>query len=353
MGTGFIDWTGKELHLYIFKKRSGNYSLEETKSLPLENELDQSSISSLVKGNFENVCLSLPISILSLREMSFPFSDRKKIKETIAYELEGTLLGNVNDYSIDYMITGTAENAAKVLAVCIEKRRLREIIDIFSSSGLEPKLITSIDLRLTGGDSVKLLKGSIADTEIRAEAARKDLSEQSINLRQDDLAYKKDIEETRKTLQLSAFLLLILLLMFLTNTMITFSSLKKEQKSLSKNIQIVYQTAFPEDKKVVDAVRQFKGNINTLKKKNAVLGGTPVLDILQSIANLKNKNITLHEFSADENNITVKGSAASFEEVESFKTALSSGFENAKVSESSASADKKINFTIIMKEKAI
>ena len=353
MGTGFIDWTEKELHLYIFRKSRGNYSLEETKSLPLEGALDQNSISSLVKGSFENICLSLPLNILSLREMSFPFSDRKKIKETIAYELEGSLLGNVNDYSIDYMITGYAENAAKVLAICIEKRRLREIIDIFSSSGLEPKLITSIDIRLAGGESIKLLEGSVSDMEIRAEAARKELSEQSINLRQDDLAYKKDIEQTRKTLQLSAFLLLILLLMLLTNTIITFTYLKKVQKSLSKKIQSVYQTAFPEDKKIVDAVRQFKGNINTLKKKNAVLGGTPVLDILQSIANLKNRNIILHEFSADENNITVKGSAASFEEVESFKTALSSGFENAKVSDSSASADKKINFTIIMKEKAI
>ena len=353
MGTGFIDWTEKELHLYIFKKNRGNYSLEDRISMPLEGELDQNSISSLVKGSFENICLSLPLNILSLREMSFPFSDRKKIKETIAYELEGSLLGNVNDYSIDYMITGSAENAAKVLAVCIEKKKLSEIINIFSSSGLEPKLITSIDIRLAGGESIKLLEGSISDPEIRAEAARKELSEQSINLRQDDLAYKKDIEQTRKTLQLSAFLLLILLLMLLTNTMITFTSLKKEQKLLSKKIQIVYQTAFPEDKKVVDAVRQFKGNINTLKKKNAVLGGLPALDILQNIANLKNRNITLHEFSADENSIVVKGSAASFEEVESFKTALSSSFENAKVSDSSASADKKINFTIIVKEKVI
>ncbi|MEW6715257.1 MAG: GspL/Epsl periplasmic domain-containing protein [Nitrospirota bacterium] len=353
MGTGFIDWTDKELHLYIFRKSRGGYSLEETKTLPLEGELDQNSISSLITGSFENISLSLPLNILSLREMSFPFSDRKKIKETIAYELEGSLLGNVNDYSIDYMITGSAENAAKVLAVCIEKRRLREIIDIFSSSGLEPKLITSIDIRLAGGESIKLLEGSVSDTGIRAGAAGKELSEQSINLRQDDLSYKKDIEQTRKTLQLSAFLLLILLLMLLTNTMITFTSLKKEQKLLSKNIQTVYQTAFPEDKKVVDAVRQFKGNINTLKKKNAVLEGLPALDILQNIANLKNKNITLYEFSADENSIVVKGSAASFEEVESFKTALSSSFENAKVSDSSASADKKINFTIIMKEKVI
>lgn len=353
MATGFIDWTEKELHLYIFRKSRGNYSLEDIKSLPLEGELDQNSISSLVKSSFENICLSLPLSFLSLREMNFPFSDRKKIKETIAYELEGSLLGNVNDYCIDHMITGSTESAAKVLAVCIEKKKLREIIDIFSSSGLEPKLITSIDIRLTGGDSLKLLEGPIADTAIRAEAARKEVSEKLLNFRQDDLSYKKDIEETRKTLQLSGFLLLILLIMLLTNTMITFTSLKNEQKSLSKKIQSVYQTAFPEDKKVVDAVRQFKGNINTLKKKNAVFGGTPVLEILQSIANLKNRNITLHEFSADENNIAVKGTAASFEEVESFKTALSSSFENAKVSDSSAFADKKINFTITMKEKSI
>ncbi len=353
MGIGFIDWREKELYLYVFEKKRGGYSLQETSSLPVEGELDQNSISSLVKGNFENICLSLPANILSLREMSFPFSDRKKIKETISYELEGSLLSSAGDYSIDYIITGSDGNVSKVLAVCIEKRRLREIIDAFSSAGLEPKFITSIDIILAGGNSKQLLEGPLPETETRAEAARKELSEQSINLRQDGLSYKRDIEHVKKIFQLSAFLLLILLLMLLTNTIITFTSLKKEQKSLSKRINNVYQTAFPEDKKIVDAVRQFKGNINTLKKKNAVLGGMPALDILQRIANLKNRSITLHEFNADENNIVVKGAASSFEEVEAFKTALSSAFENAKVSDSSATTDKKINFTIVMKERSI
>lgn len=353
MATGFIDWTEKELYLYVFKKRRGDYSLEEKSSIPLSGGLDKSAVSSLSKSGLDNVFLSLPANILSFRELSFPFTDGKKIKETISYELDGTLLGNVNDYSIDYVMNGSAENASKVLAACIEKKKLGEIIDIFSSSGLEPKFITSIDIRLSGGESIKLLEGAASDTELRAETARRELLELSINLRQDDLAYKKDIEHTRKTLHLSASLLLIFLIMLLTNTMITFTSLKKERTLLSKNIQSVYQSAFPDDKKVVDPVRQFKGNVNTLKKKSIVLGGVSALDILQNIANLMDRNITLHEFSADENNIVVKGSAASFEEVDSFKSALSGVFYDVKVSDSSASLNKKIGFTIIMKEKAI
>jgi len=129
-------------------------------------------------------------------------------------------------------------------------------------------------------------------------------------------------------------------------------SLNKEHRSLSTEMQKIYSSVFPEEKKIVDAKRQFAGKINALKKKNAVLSGIPALDILYDIASGKNiKGITLHEFTAEGKNIIIKGTAGSFEDVESLKNALSNAFRNAKVTDSGATADKKIGFTIIMQEK--
>jgi hypothetical protein len=86
-------------------------------------------------------------------------------------------------------------------------------------------------------------------------------------------------------------------------------------------------------------------------KKKAALLGIPVLDILLDIAKLKDKNITLHEFKADRENIIIKGTATSFEDIELFKNTLSSSFVSVKVLDSKASSDKKVMFTIAMKER--
>ncbi len=353
MTTGFIDWTEGKICLYIFEKKGSDYILVDTVYSSFEDELNQNSLAPLAKTNIEYIYLSVPLNLLSLREMSFPFSDKNKIKDTISYELEGILLGNISDYSIDHVVTESLESGSKVLAVCIEKTRLKEIINTFSSVGLEPKVITSVDLRLSAGKPENLLEDPAFSEEIRAEAVREELLNPSINLRQKDLAYTGDIERTKKTFRSTAVLVLILLLILGADTTLRFRSLKKEHTLLTKEINTTYRNAFPADTKIVDAVRQFRGNLNLLMRKKAVLEGIPVLDTLLNIADLKDNNITLHEFTADEDNILIKGTTVSFKDVESFKNTLSSFFIDVKVLDSNASADKKISFTVTMKEKNI
>lgn len=346
---GFIDWTEKKLSLYIFEKEGNQYILADTLSVPLEGELSQSFLTSLVKTSIKYIYLSVPVNLLSLRELSFPFSDKNKIKDTISYELEGILLGNVSNYSIDYFIKESSESGTRVLAACMEKTKLRHIIDIFSSVGLDPVAITSIDLRLSGNNIEKLFGESSSEEEIRAEAVREELVNPSINLRQDELAYKGDIERIKKSILLTGVLVFILLLILGADTTLKLIYLKKENVLVTKEINRTYHNAFPEDTKIVDAVRQFKGNLNSLKEKETILSGIPALDILLDIANQKNKNITLNEFTADGENIIIKGTALSFENVDAFKNVLSSSFTKVKVIDSKASPDKKIDFSIIMK----
>ena len=353
MKIGFIDWTEEELNLYVFEKDGEILEHIDSHSVLIENDLNQLLITSLLKDNIENIYLSIPLNLLTLREKNFPFSDRDKIRDTIAFELEGMLLGNISDYSVEHVIIESGDSGSKVMAVCLEKARLSEIIDVFSSAGIDPKVVTSIDLWLYGGKAEYILEKPISDKTLRIEAAKQELTSPSVNLRQDELAYTGDIEKFRKNLKSSAILILIFLIILGANSIFGLASAKNKNSSLTKQINTIYRNVFPKDKKIVDLERQFRGHLNRLKSKKASLGGIPVLDILSAVAENSGKNITLNEFNADGKNIVLKGTAKSFEDVESAKNMLSSAFENVRVTKSSADTDKQIGFTIVMKEKVL
>lgn len=351
MKTGFIDWTESRLNFYVYQKVAGQYNLIDSSSLPLEGEPDIEALKSIAADDCDTIYLSIPLNLLALREQDFPFSDRDKIRDTIPFELEGILLGNVSDYIIDHIVIESFDISSRVLAVCLEKSKLKKIIHRFSSADLEPKVISSLDLRLSEGKSDALIEETTSDTEIRAEAAGKEILSRTINLRQDELAYTGDVDKFIRNLRVTAVLVLLCLLVFAANTTFRLTTLKKEYASLKNEIHGVYRRVFPEDKKIIDPDRQFKGKMNELIKKKAALGGIPVLDILRDIAVRNNRKITLHEFNADGKNFVLKGTAKSFEDVESLKNDFASVFKDVKVADSGATADKKINFTIIMQEK--
>jgi type II secretory pathway component PulL len=137
-----------KVSLYLFDRKGNQYIHRDTVSVPLEGELNQSSLTDLVKPNIDKIYLSIPLNLLSLRELNFPFNDKAKIKETLPYELEGIILGNTGDYVFDHYIIESSGDSSRVLAACIERTRLKEIIDLLASVGLDPASITSLDLRL-------------------------------------------------------------------------------------------------------------------------------------------------------------------------------------------------------------
>jgi len=349
MRTGFIDWTEEQIDLYIFEQQEH----VDTVTAPAGDDLSLSSLTPFLNAGVDQVYLSVPLSVLTLRELTFPFSDRIKIKDTLSYELEGLVLGSVSDYAIDHIVTEPFDGGCKVIAVCIEKTRLRKIISSFLSAGLEPKVITSIDMQLSGGDTGKLVEGPSPDRETRIEAASREIPESSLNLRQGELAYRGDIERMQKVLRVTASLLLALALILGVRATLEFTVQKRMNSTLTGELQTIYRSAFPEDKKIVDPAKQFYGNLALLREKKSSLGGVPVLDILNNIAALKSRNTTLNEFSADGKNLIMKGTASSFEEVDSLKNALSQSFDGVKVVSSDAAADKSINFTLLMQERSL
>lgn len=349
----FIDWMEKDLNIYEFTKAENDYELADSRSVPIEDELTSSLLGSLFEEKPENLYLSLPLDLLTIREQSFPFSDKEKIKDTIAYELEGTLLDSIDSYSIDHVITESFDDSSKVMAICLEKTKLQELIATFSSAGLDPKVITSIDLWLYGGKAEDFLGRPISDKSVRAETARKELDSPSINLRQDELAYTGDVEKFKKGLRVTAALLLALLVLIGVFSTMNLIVAKKENKELSGQMQALYRKVFPGEKKIIDVGRQFKGKYNTLKKKKEALAGISVLDILLEAALKNDRAATFHELNANGKNIIVKGTAGSFEDVETIKNSFTKSFSKVKVTDSSSGVDKKVAFTMQMLEKKL
>lgn len=351
MKTGFIDWTESALNLYTFDKRGSRFVLTGSSTIALENGLTAEALGSVPSREWSAVFLSVPLASLTLREETFPFSDTAKIRDTLSYELEGILLGSVSDYVIDHMIVEKSESGSTVLAACMEKSTLNNIITLFSSAGLDPKDITSLDLRLSGGRSSVLLEGLPDDSESRAAAAAIEITRPVINFRQGEYSYLGDVQKFVRNLRVTAVLLLLLLLIIAGTSLFRLSAVKKEHASLSRDLESAYHRVFPEDKKIIDAGRQFRGNVNSLMKKRDALSGVPVLDLLRDISLRNNRTVMLHEFSADGKNTVIKGTANSFEDVEALKNEFLSLYGEVNVSDSGASADGKVSFTLVMQEK--
>ncbi|MBI4826900.1 MAG: hypothetical protein HY807_10860 [Nitrospirae bacterium] len=352
MKIGFADWTGEELHLYTFQKKGSSLILENTRSIPVQGELEQSALASLKTSGMSYLYLSLPASFLSLRELEFPFADEKKISDTIAYELEGLLLGDTSGYCIDHIVTSSSDTGSKVLAVCMEKTRLDAIIRTFTAAGLEPKVITSLDMRISGNDYDRILQGETQDEEIRANAAKEELVHPSINIRRGELSFTGDIERFVRISNLSALLILLLLIISGVNLTLKYKLLCREHNMLLSQVEGAFRSAFPEDTKVVDITRQFTSNVNILKNKKAMLAGIAPLDMLGRITDITNDLATLDEIRADGDNIVIKGIVPAFKDVEALKNSLSASFNNVSVTDSTSTTGDKISFTIVMKEKA-
>lgn len=353
MKTGFIDLLDNSINFYVYEKTGSDFELSDTSSSAIDHDVTVESLSPVLEAGIDELFLSLPLSYLTLREITFPFSDAAKINDILVYELDGLLLGNVNDYSIDHVVIETHDGSSRVKAVCIKKSKLREILDIFSSAGLDPKVITSIDLWLYGGNGENILGTPIGDKTIRGETAKQELLKPSINLRQHELSYTGDIDRIKKGLRMTMSLVLLLFIIIAAGSAYRLYAVNSDYRDLSNRMRTYYKSIFPEDNKIVDPLRQFQGKLKELQNKKAVLGGIPVLEPLKNIAELTGNTITLTEFSADAQRLLIKGTAGDFQKVDELKAALAAIFGGVKVLDSKAVSDREVAFSMTMQEKSL
>lgn len=80
--------------------------------------------------------LGLPLSVISLRNLILPFTDRKKINQVLPLELEEQLLEPMDQQIIDFKITGRKEAGSVVLVAALEKEYLHSFLPALEKNDL-------------------------------------------------------------------------------------------------------------------------------------------------------------------------------------------------------------------------
>ena len=136
---------------------------------------------------------------------------------------------------------GGDDTSVEVLVAYARKEVLNHILTQLARKNIDPRVITSIDLRTvvkTGeGPDQEGFRGSIAehliglqtwDQNQRIIAAENELTKPTINLRIGQFAYKKDAERTGKALRITVILAFLLALVVHASIMFQAIMIKKD-----------------------------------------------------------------------------------------------------------------------------
>ena len=95
------------------------------------------------------VChLALGAEFFSFRNLSFPFSDRKKITQTLPFELENLSPSEGDNLLADFLVSETGPEGAQIVAATIEKEVLTELLSALGKAGVDPDTIEVAGVRI-------------------------------------------------------------------------------------------------------------------------------------------------------------------------------------------------------------
>jgi GspL periplasmic domain len=348
----FIDLREDEVEAYEFEVRRGKYEVRNSRKYPVRGGYDF-SLDGLA-GDIENAYLSLPARSLNFRVLDLPFSDKDKIREVLPLELDGIILGGSEKVIFDDIIVGKSDDKYQVLAVYVEKSFLNKILGKLKSYNLDPVFVTSIELRETLKDFslAKLLAPAGLVEKERARLAVEELKMPTINLRRDELSYTRDIEDTKKSLKVTAVLVILFALVLSADLLLKVVSARQEISSLKNDIRKMYQGIFPGEKNIQNELYQLKSHMKELRDREQVLVGVNPLNVLLQLSRVDRRGVVFNEISEQSGNLTLKGEASSLSDIQQLKNKLERFFDAVNISDSKASGQGNMLFTITAKEKS-
>jgi general secretion pathway protein L len=96
----------------------------------------------------DRVVASLPGRNVSARILTLPFSDRKKIDQTLPFEIEGLIPLPLEHILLDYEVLEKTPEGAKVLVLFTEKALLASHLDLLKEAGIDPNVIVPSSVAL-------------------------------------------------------------------------------------------------------------------------------------------------------------------------------------------------------------
>ena len=89
----------------------------------------------------ETVLSVLPPHSVSWRVLKLPFRDRKRLQQTLPFEIENHIPFDLEDVVIDYQVLRREGSGTTVLVGVVPKAELEAHISLLSDAGIDPKLV--------------------------------------------------------------------------------------------------------------------------------------------------------------------------------------------------------------------
>lgn len=347
----FLDIREKELYTYTFELKGNNCVIKDQKWAPLSDTFDISIDTAL--GNAETTYLSLPVGSLNFRLIDLPFSDRERIREVLPFELDGMILGGTEAVILDAVIVGRTDDGYQVLAVYIEKNRIKTILEKLNAHGIDPACVTSLELKhaLNRFSLSKLVPPVSITNEERIALAIEEIKNPTVNLRRDEFTYTRDVERTRKSVKVTAVLCMMIVLILSADILYRILSAGQEIALLRNEIRKTYLELFPGEKNIVNELHQIKSHIKELKSREEIFIGIKPLNMLSELAQIERDGARFNEVTIDGEKLTFRGEAGSLSAVQQLQDKMRKYFDEVTIADSRASAQGKTLFTINAKER--
>ena len=350
-----LDLRERELSCYTFEKGGKNGPPEDTFTSPVGDGYSFEKIDRPA-GDFEESYLSLPLSLLDFRVLELPFSDIRKVKELIPFEIDNLVLGGSGSVVFDAYILDRSDRKSQVLVAYLQKETLRTILRSLKASGIDPKAVISVELANAVGSSSsaeevaeRLLSPAPLEEKARTDTALKEMTNPTIDLRRGEFAYTVDDERTKNSLKITAVLAALLLLVFLSDSAMVIISTKRENNAVGAEIRKTYQGLFPSEKKISNELYQLKAHMKELKDKESSFVGVSALDTLLDLSSVSIPGVSFIEVTVDRDLIILKGETPSMSDVQKTKTHLEKVFTEVTISDTKPSVQGKTLFTLTVK----
>jgi type II secretory pathway component PulL len=348
-----LDLKGRELSVYSFDNGGGNGQPKDTTTVPVG---DDYSFTFERPVGAEEFLFSLPLSLLDFRVLELPFTDIKKIKELLPFEIDNLVLGGSGSVAFDAFILDRGDGKSQVLVAYVAKETLRTILKRLRAAGIDPRAVVSVELAHAVSSSSsaseisrKLLAPEPLEEKDRITAALGEIRNQTVNLRRGEFAYTADTERNKKSLILTAALVLLLLLVFLADNAMVAVSTKRENDAIKESMRKTYMGLFPAEKKISNELYQLKAHIKELKDKESSFVGVFPLRVLLDLSTVSKAGISFTDVAVDRDITILKGEAPSMSDVQKTKTELEKAFTDVAISDTKPSSQGKTLFTITVR----
>ena len=88
-----------------------------------------------------HVVSALRADRISSRRLSFPFADRRKLDQAVAFEVEGDVALDLDQVVVDWAIVGGDKSRAEVVASIAPRAEVSELIETLRAAGCEPRTL--------------------------------------------------------------------------------------------------------------------------------------------------------------------------------------------------------------------